>query len=136
MTRRILATSIMVALAIVSVVIGYVTGARHQSAQFVEGATTTVTVAKVPSLPGFKPTWSGTGTLVVPLQVSPGAYLVAPDDNALGCVWVRLKSTDGRVKSIIASGQMARGATPQMMTVDPKDKFVQFLGGCAFRKVS
>lgn len=93
-------------------------------------------VAKVPTLPGFKQTWSGSGTLTVPSQIAAGSYLIGPDDGALGCVWQRLKKADRDVRSIIASGQMSRGSVPQLVVVADRDKFLQLLGGCAFRRVA
>lgn len=118
-----------------SALAGYRTGLQHNSdPQFVAGEE--LTVAALPTLPGFISTWSGTGTLRVPSQVAPGVYLVSADDKALGCVWQRLKKADGKVSSIIANGQMAQGTVPQAVTVEAKDRYLQFLGGCAFRKVS
>jgi hypothetical protein len=137
MTKRVfwMIIGIIATVAVSSVTAGYQIGLqRNADPQFVAGETATVAV--VPTLPGFTPTWSGTGLLRVPSQVAPGAYLVSPDDKALGCVWQRLKKADNQVSSIIAVGQMAQGATPQLVTVEAKDRYLQFLGGCAFRKVS
>ena len=88
--------------------------------------------AVVPTLPGFVATWGGSGTLTVPSQLAPGTYLVGPDEQALGCGWQRLD----RKQKALAGALMGRGSNPQLVTVERTDRYVRFLGGCAFRRVS
>jgi hypothetical protein len=112
---------------------GYYRGSQiSPPARFV----TASTAARVPTLPGFALTWSGTGTLDVPVQVAPGAYLIGPSDDALGCVWQRLRRDNDSADSIIATGQLGRGSAARLVTVEKTDRFVRFLGGCAFRRVA
>lgn len=127
--------ALMALVTLAGVGMGYRIGLQHNAdPQFVVGQTTTV--AEAPVLPGFTSTWTGTGTLRVPSQVAPGVYLVSANDKALGCVWQRLKKTDGQITSIIANGQMSQGAAPQVVKVEANDRYLQFLGGCSFQKVS
>lgn len=113
--------------------IGSAVGAQHAVAA-PQPTTGAITVAKVPTLPGFTLTWGGTGTLTVPAQVAPGSYLVAADDN-LGCVWERLKKNDGRVSSRLDQGKIPRGAAPMVVEVLNTDRYLRLLG-CAFKRVS
>jgi hypothetical protein len=99
------------------------------------GPQATVIWEEPDKLPGFSPSWRGAGTLAVGKQIIPGQYLIYPDGTSGGCVWQRLKATDGDVDSILSNGQMARGAAPQTVRVERKDKYVQFLGGCEFERI-
>lgn len=118
---------LMVIVAIASAGMGYKSGALHSGPAFVA---TSQTIAKEPTLPGFKVTWTGTGDLSVPDQIAPGTYVVAANDRTVGCGWQVLSGK----KVPRRAGLMAPGAASVFVTVEKNDGYLRLMS-CAFQKV-
>lgn len=78
---------------------------------------------------GAQINWVGSGTFQVPAQAPPGRYLITPSGSVLGCIWKRLKSTDGKPKSVIAQGSPNRGASDEIV-IASSDHVFEMLGDC------
>lgn len=75
----------------------------------------------------------GDGTFEVPAQLAVGKWATTAPADGYGCYWARRKDASGQVESIIANGFVGKGA-PGIMQIAGSDKFVEFSGGCRWRK--
>lgn len=75
----------------------------------------------------------GAGTYQVGRDIAAGTWETQAAPDAYGCYWQRSKDATGGFESIIANGNIERGAHG-IVQIAATDKFVTLSGSCRWRK--